>query len=50
MAFCVQVALLVEFLIENCAAVFGEDPVFLFRPSAEESPEHAGSSPGMSVD
>ncbi|XP_068792587.1 T-cell activation Rho GTPase-activating protein-like [Struthio camelus] len=39
-----KVTLLVAFLIENCAAVFGEDVALPLRPSADESPEHTDSS------
>ncbi|XP_068792580.1 LOW QUALITY PROTEIN: rho GTPase-activating protein 20-like [Struthio camelus] len=39
-----KVTLLVAFLIDNCAAVFGEDVALPLRPSADESPEHTDSS------
>nr|XP_009678664.1 PREDICTED: T-cell activation Rho GTPase-activating protein-like [Struthio camelus australis] len=38
------VTLLVEFLIDNCTAIFGEDLAFPGSPTAEECPEQPGSS------
>ncbi|XP_062429112.1 T-cell activation Rho GTPase-activating protein-like [Rhea pennata] len=39
-----KVTALVEFLIDNCRAIFGEDISLPFSRSAEESPEDTGSS------
>ncbi|XP_068792503.1 T-cell activation Rho GTPase-activating protein-like [Struthio camelus] len=39
-----KVTLLVEFLIDNCTAIFGEDLAFPGSPTAEECPEQPGSS------
>ncbi|XP_067150866.1 T-cell activation Rho GTPase-activating protein-like [Apteryx mantelli] len=39
-----KVTVLVEFLIDNCAAMFGEDMALPFSPLAEESWEHTGNS------
>ncbi|XP_068792512.1 T-cell activation Rho GTPase-activating protein-like [Struthio camelus] len=41
-----KVTVLVEFLIDNCAAIFGEDVALAGSPSAEECPEHTDSSAG----
>ncbi|XP_068792537.1 T-cell activation Rho GTPase-activating protein-like [Struthio camelus] len=41
-----KVMMLVEFLIDNCAAIFGEDVALAGSPSAEECPEHTDSSAG----
>ncbi|NXT56522.1 TAGAP protein, partial [Pluvianellus socialis] len=42
--FCVQVTVLVEFLINNCSEIFGEDISLPVCASSEESPEHTDSS------
>ncbi|XP_050750536.1 T-cell activation Rho GTPase-activating protein [Gymnogyps californianus] len=39
-----KVTVLVEFLINNCSEIFGEDIAFPVCASAEESPEHTDSS------
>ncbi|KFQ48402.1 T-cell activation Rho GTPase-activating protein, partial [Pelecanus crispus] len=39
-----QVTVLVEFLINNCSEIFGEDIALSVCSSAEESPEHTDSS------
>ncbi|NWW51271.1 TAGAP protein, partial [Pedionomus torquatus] len=39
-----KVTVLVEFLINNCSEIFGEDIALLACASAEESPEHTDSS------
>ncbi|NWU93228.1 TAGAP protein, partial [Upupa epops] len=39
-----KVTVLVEFLINNCSEIFGEDIVFPVCALAEESPEHTDSS------
>ncbi|NXY81215.1 TAGAP protein, partial [Alcedo cyanopectus] len=39
-----KVTVLVEFLIDNCSEIFGEDIAFPVCDLAEESPEHTGSS------
>ncbi|NWS61063.1 TAGAP protein, partial [Chunga burmeisteri] len=39
-----KVTVLVEFLINNCSEMFGEDIAFPVCASAEESPEHTDSS------
>ncbi|XP_062429089.1 T-cell activation Rho GTPase-activating protein-like [Rhea pennata] len=41
-----KVKALVEFLIDNCTAIFGEDLALPGSPSAEDCPEHTGSSAG----
>ncbi|XP_062429085.1 T-cell activation Rho GTPase-activating protein-like [Rhea pennata] len=41
-----KVKSLVEFLIDNCTAIFGEDLALPGSPSAEDCPEHTGSSAG----
>jgi len=46
----VQVTVLVEFLINNCSEIFGEDIALPVCASAEESPEHTDSSTGMRTD
>ncbi|XP_068792564.1 T-cell activation Rho GTPase-activating protein-like [Struthio camelus] len=38
-----KVTVLVEFLIENCTAIFGDDVAYPCSPLAEEAPEHTGS-------
>nr|XP_025967067.1 T-cell activation Rho GTPase-activating protein-like [Dromaius novaehollandiae] len=38
-----KVTVLVELLIENCTAIFGEDVALAGSPSAEEAPVHTGS-------
>lgn len=48
--FCVQVTVLVEFLINNCSEIFEEDIAFPACALAEESPEHTDSSTGMQMD
>ncbi|NXL81565.1 TAGAP protein, partial [Leptocoma aspasia] len=42
--FCVQVTVLVEFLIDNCSEIFEGDIAFPACALAEESPEHTDSS------
>lgn len=44
---CVQVTVLVEFLISNCSEIFGGDIAFSVCALAEELPEHTNSSTGM---
>ncbi|XP_010206350.2 T-cell activation Rho GTPase-activating protein isoform X1 [Colius striatus] len=39
-----KVTVLVEFLINNCSEIFGDDTAFPACASAEESPEHTDSS------
>ncbi|NXL95012.1 TAGAP protein, partial [Alectura lathami] len=39
-----KVTVLVEFLIDNCSEIFGEDITWPVSPLAEESPEHTDSS------
>ncbi|XP_054050898.1 T-cell activation Rho GTPase-activating protein-like [Rissa tridactyla] len=41
-----KVTVLVEFLINNCSEIFGEDIALPVCASAEESPEHTDSSTG----
>jgi len=50
MVFCVQVTVLVEFLIENSSEIFGEDILWPVSTLAVESPEHIDSSTGKRMD
>ena len=50
MVFCVQVTVLVEFLIDNCSEIFGEDIVWPTSALTEESMEHTDSSTGERTD
>ena len=47
---CVQVNVLVEFMIDNCRELFGEETTALSCPAAEESPVPAGRSRGKRRD
>lgn len=50
MVFCVQVTVLVEFLIDNCSEIFGEDIAWPASALTEESAEHTDSSTGKRTD